>query len=68
MPKNKSLKLMFSMSGPRCGHILVHFGSELEQYICNHAKGFSSEEIWRKLNLVEKDSKLFPHTIPTTIL
>jgi len=46
----------------------VYFGSELEQYICNQARGFSSEEICRKLDLVEKSSTLFLHTIPILIL
>jgi OsmC-like protein len=30
--------------------------------------GRSGTQICRKLNLVEKDSKLFPHPIPTTIM
>ena len=50
------------------GVIWVYFGAEFKQYICNHARGFSSEQICRKLNLAEKGLKLFPHTIPITIL
>jgi osmotically inducible protein OsmC len=39
-------------------YIWVYFGVELKQYISNHARGFLSEQICRKLNLVEKGS---PH-------